>query len=448
MTGSLTTAYGSAGARRTVRWGLAVCVLVVGLQGSGALERNWANLVIGSAWLQTAYDGPKDERLEDDIPDGWSVSNWGASRAQYTLDRQAVHGGERSELIRKTNPSDFAVVDQTFLAKAETQLGCSAYHRGDEGFALVRSEQGKTLSFTRLASGSEWTRTEWWFDVGDSGGPLTLFMGLGGRPGVLWVDDVSCVVKKAQSRNLVRNGGFEEDGMPVDPWIWWRAHAAVRMNRARVETAARVLQRSAMQTLGRINVLLASDLLLGRSRAVAERAAGAPKGCLAAGAEAFLLGLGPAWQREGGAMAQEKIVKLAMALLPECPQAYANLGALYEEHRAYFRAATLYGEAAERSAPGPQRGGYRFRQGALEVTALGDWAGAVEALSEAARNSGWEPAAWYHGAAEIYLGDALRGLGRCSEARQAYERVLKCADCSTRHADARAAIGTVGSCQQ
>ena len=80
------------------------------------------------------------------------------------------------------------------------------------------------------------------------------------------------------------------------------------------------------------------------------------------------------------------------------------------------------------------------------MTELGNWGQAIEVLSTAEANPGWEGGLWYYGAASLDLGQALQASGRCAEARLAYKRVLDCQACAARWPDARAGLFAAQAC--
>lgn len=404
---------------------------------------NWANVAVGLAWLSSAPVGSPDDRLEDGIPDMWQPALWGRARAAIGVDPVVSYNGSHSARIWKANDDDAAVLLQnlTFLPPRR-EIHCGVLHRGAAAFMRIQAVGISGQDYAALSSTSDWALSEIRFVSPGSGDPVALMLGVGTPSGPAWFDDVYCRDASQPAGNLLRNAGFEEDGVRESPLQWWTsARGATDTSATELERAYQLLSTLSSRSPAAANRLNAIDLLLGRQERVAERMRRTPTGCLDQeyGHPTVLLGLGRKFQEAGGLAARERLLQLAMIVMAPCPQPYAALADLYRSVHAYERAAELYRAAAKRSHPGLQLGAYLFAEGTMHVLGTGDFGRAIEALSMAEQDAGWEATGWYQGAATMYLAEALTQVGRCEEARAAYRRVLDCRTCIQRHLEASTA---------
>jgi len=416
----------------------------------GAAQRNIADLIINRAWLTISVAGAPQTPLQDGVPDGWTPSIWGgAGRAVHALDATQAHSGQQSATIRRTNSSGFAVFGQAIALPAGREMICGVYSRGSTAFIQIIVGD-KTIGYAELPASQSWTLTETRFasPPGSSGVPATLYLGLGPAIGQTWFDDAYCRDSADAANNLLTNAGFEQDGVSEDPLAWWSSHVTFGYrDQAALKWAAQTVSAAPVRSgadIARQNIV---DLLQGQPGLVRQRMPAVLSGCTTQEANPGIwLGLEDTVMSQAGSAAFERLAQLAQSLMPGCPQPYAALGKLYLASSGYQKASQMFGAAVLRSQPGPQRGLSAFAQGNLEVTVLGNWDQAIEALTAAEQNPGWEDAPWYYGAAAIDLGQAWQASGHCAEARAAYTRVLNCPACVARWPDARAALMTLPDC--
>jgi tetratricopeptide (TPR) repeat protein len=411
-----------------------------------AAELNWASRTINQAWLNVTYPGAFDNSLQDSVPDGWVPANWRNSLAVLTIDHQTSRTGRRSAHIQKNNDRDASVFEQSFAPPPGKEVQCGVYSLGDAAFLGILGDGIQGRNYTTMPESDEWVSSTLRFTTPAEGDIATLYFGLRDSTGKVWFDDAFCRETAQGSGQLIENGGFEADGTREDPEQWW---TVVRRSQGSafddLEQAYSSIAKLPEGWPARVSRLNAADLLLGRNERVVARMQHSLEGCVGDDRNPdFLLGLGANIQPDGGLSAYERAIQLAILLMPNCPQPYAELAELYSSAGAYDRAASLYEEAASRARPGAQRSAYLFTEGRIHVISTGDWNRAIDRLSRAQLNTDWANSD--HGVATLYLGNALVQAGRCDEARLAYQTVLGCGECTSRHAEALSSLNELKDC--
>ncbi len=400
-----------------------------------ALRRNWAAVVINQAWNKVTYRGARNDHLQDGIPDGWGVTWWGGSTQVYAIENQDALAGDRVTRINHTNAQGGAALTQRIAVEPNSHLVVTVYAKGAGGAIHVWFRTREEGDWVREGLGG-WRYIEPTEDWQEFHLSVTVPSGMNDAMLLLYLDSRgSTSFDEAYAGvdnngllgpNLLRNPGFEQDGVSEDPLEWWQSH---------VVTGVLVVPEGGMPE--RLSYSNITDMLAGRYDAVARRAHHLGTRCvLAPEMTSWLTALGNQFEQEGGAAARERLYQLAIKLMPNCPQPYAALAGLYRSHYASWRAAELHHQAAELSGETALAGAYYFAEGFLHVTHTGDMERAIPTLQRAEQLSGWEGNRWYRGAASFYLGRALEAEGRLVEAAAAYQRVLDCAQCSYHHAGA------------
>jgi hypothetical protein len=411
-----------------------------------SVELNWSNATINQAWLDLAFIANSNASLQDGNPDNWYPNIFGGTgRAIHTIDSSVAHNGAQAAQIRITIPGDSVTYGQDFDLPEGVQIQCGVFSQGSDGFLRVRSS-GTDLAYTKIPSGGNWRLTEVQFETPAGGGQAAFYAGTG-PTGSIWLDDAYCNIA-GRDTNLLQNGSFEADGITDDAREWWVSQINQNsIDGQAVDSAYQLIAKSEQSSHAKVNRLNVIDLLKGRPDLVAERMQSVSTGCLGNdGDPGPLLGLKHKTMEDTGPVTFELLTKLAISLMSECPQPYAELADLYQSVYGYERASQLYSIAVAKSQPGPQRGRYAFLGGRLDTTWLGNTERAIHALTIAEQEPGWETAPWYHGAATMEIGRALEQAHKCEKARAAYQKVLRCSECSTRWSEAHEALKRLEEC--
>jgi hypothetical protein len=425
-----------------------ILLLLVGNQTQEKLKTNWANVVIAKAWLSVDDPEPINNFLNDGIPDYWYVANWGKARSSIIRDENNFFLESPSIFIKKNNDNDTSLLFQDITVTPEKEVTCVVHHRGGDAFLRVIAEGFVGQSIVLLPKTEEWLASSLIFSLEPGYVTAKVLFGISGLSGEAWFDQVTCSYRGLEANNLVINGNFEQDGSNNKPMEWWMGLLPSKSVVRRVEKARDILltNPSSKSPLNH-NLVNSADILSANYERVIYRMKYVSSGCLGIdGNPSILLGLASRFQEENNLVASERAALLAIELMPKCPQPYAWLGSLYLSANAFQEAANLYHEAALRSSFGGQKGAYLFDQGYIYVVGTGDYPSAIEVLSQAQENEGWERSPWYRGAALIELGKAFYEEGMCSDAQAAYQSVIDCPECSARHSSAMLGLQDLTGC--
>jgi hypothetical protein len=427
---------------------LLILLLLIDNQTQEKLKANWANVVIAKAWLSVDDTEPINNFLNDGIPDYWYVANWGKARSSVLRDENNYFLESPSISIKKNNDSDTSLLFQDITITPEKEVTCVVYHRGADAFFRVIAEGFIGQSIILLPKTDEWLASSLTFSLKPDYGTAKVLFGISGLSGEAWFDQVNCSYSGLETDNLVINGNFEQDGSNEKPREWWTGLLPAKSVVRRVEKARDILLTNpSPESPLNHNLVNSADLLSAHYDHVIHRMKNVSSGCLGIdGNPSILLGLASRFQEENNLTASEQAALLAIELMPKCPQPYAWLGSLYLSANAFQKAANLYHEAASLSSAGGQRGAYLFDQGYMYVVGTGDYSRAIEVLTQAQENEGWERSPWYRGAALIELGKAFYEEGMCGDAQAAYQSVIDCPECSARHSSAISGLQDLTGC--
>lgn len=394
-----------------------------------AIMQNWLRVRIARAWMSVGLvEMEVDDALQDGIPDGWNVHWWGGARAIYRLECQEALAGDHAARVERTNDQGVASLVQDIAVSPDSHLFCTVYAKGAGGavqFQFRTKETGdrEAYGWCDIAPSEDWQKYRLSVTVPPGKNEARLL--LRSRE-LTWFDEAYVGVESdgQLGPNLLRNPGFEQDGVSEDPLEWWQTHI--------IQPDALSIPEGRMpERLSYLNII---DMLAGRYDALRERSQQLGDRCASApGMTSWLIARGDDFEREGGEAARERLYQLALELAPNCPEPYAALAGLYRSHHAFGRATELYHQATERSGETMLAGRYSFAEGFLHIRYTGDTERAIPALQQAEQLSGWEGGDWYWGAASLFLGQALEAEGRIEEAAAAYRRVIECEQCSYHH---------------
>lgn len=405
------------------------------------VSSNMAHAKIIKKWMEASYQGHKASALQDGIPDEWDVVWWGGAVPAYYLKQGEARAGNFAMEVQNASEQGAVALVQTIPVTPDARLICTVSVQGAGAalqfrFRALEATEWMPQGWLDIAPGGDWQTYQLAVSTPFDAGEARLFLRTSKQSRF---DEVYVSVEKdgQMGLNLLKNPGFEQDGIVENPLAWWEEH--VKRNK--------IAASPDLDPEERLSYLNITDMLAGRYGAIRERARQLDDRCvLAPDMTSWLIARGPEFEQTGGAAARERLYQLAIELAPNCPQPQAALAGLYESHQAFGRAAELYHRAAELSGDTAQAGRYYFDEGLLHVRYTGDWEQAVKALQQAERLSGWEGGGpWYRGVATLNLGIALEMLGRDSEARAAYQRVLDCASCSYHHSTARDRLYALGT---
>jgi tetratricopeptide (TPR) repeat protein len=427
---------------------ISIFLLIDNNQLQQLIKVNWAKVVLVKAWFSVDDIGSSENDLKDGIPDHWKVANWGQARSSIGRDDAYYFLEPPSILIKKNNDSDTSLLFQEIAIKPKEEVICVVYHRGGDAFFRILAEGMIGQSIIMLPHTDDWLASSLTFFLESGYETAIVLFGITGLRGEAWFDQVECNYSEMRTDNLIVNGDFKLDGgneISAELWFGSLSHKPLDKD---FERALEILVTySFSESPLHVNLLNAADILLGRGEQIVRRMEDVSTGCIGVdGNPSLMLSLASWLRDENNLAASERVAQLAIDLMPSCPQSYAWLGSLYWSVNAYQQAANLYQEAVLRSLPGAQKGAYLFEQGRIYVNGTGDYKNAIEVLTQAEENEGWERSPWYRGATLIELGNAYFEEGRCSDAQAAYQKVIDCQECSVRHSSAILGLQNLNSC--
>jgi hypothetical protein len=415
---------------RNAVMGMLVLLLFLG-QNEASLIQNLLRRDLIQTWMRIKPVQPRIDVLQDDIPDGWVVQTWGYATAIYRIVTDQFVAGQDAVSIQRTNTAGGVALAQDVTVPVTSQLLLSVYSKGVGGAIQVLGG-GDTLGWLYIPAADMWRNYRLTFQVSSNVNTIRLLL-RGGELGVIYFDEayLGVVSNGREESNLLKNSGFEEDGLSGDPLIWWFS-----------EVAAPIEQNDFPRGIAYMNI---EDMLTGNSSAIQQRARELGGNCSESPAmTGWLLARGEDFERAGGVFAREQLYLVAIKLAPNCPQPYAALADLYARSQSCWRAAELYKQAAHLSEGTPPSGYYFFQEGLLRQRCTGELEQAAVAFKKAEQSSGWEGAVWYYGAAPYFLGQVWEALGHPREAVEAYRRVLTCEKCAEYHKAASDRLASLG----
>jgi len=384
-------------------------------------QKNISRVEIHKLWqtVDIKIDIDKKSDLADDIPDGWSVHQWGGATGKYCLDISEKISGEKSLKIVHNNEIGKTGIIQNLELSPNKRYKTSVYTKGRGGAWLVklRDNSETYLFWQNIPASEDWIINEGVFmipsSIEKSIGVAIVLHGTG------WFDNVFLGEISDIERtiiNLLINPSFEKDGIEEESLDWWRKN--ITFNNKKFNKS---------RTIENLNFQNIVDTLNGNFSSIRKRSdENQNKKMNCPQMTGWLLYKG--YQAESN-LVKEQIFKMAVSLIPYCPQPYAALGSLYEQNASFSKAADYYHIAASLSGETVYNGTYSFREGSLKLFYTGEVDEAILALKNADEYGLWQDTPWHKGIATLYLGQALEKVGQVKEAELAYQRVLDCASC-------------------
>ena len=401
---------------------------LIGVSSSGTISQNVQLRRIDQAWASLALVGATaSDALQDGVPDGWEMQSWGGASRVYRRDSQNALSGNYAVVVERTNAQGVAALAQRIQVMSESHLVMAVSAKGAASAVQFRfrtngSNDWVARGWQEIEPSDRWRQYN--LSVVVPAGTTEAELRLR-TSGLTWFDEAYVGIDKdgQLGPNLLQNPGFEQDGLYEDPLEWWQEHV--------LSTRPLSLSNTVSDRLSVLNIV---DMLNGQYDSIKQRAERIGDSCVSAPEmTSWLVGLGPEFEKMGGAAARERVYQLAIQLAPNCPQAYAALAKLYESYGAYWAAVNFYHQAAELAGETAEAGRYYFEEGYLHVKYTGKMDMAVAPLQKAEQLSGWERGTWYQGAASLYLGRALEAESQVVAAIAAYQRVINCSHCRYYH---------------
>jgi hypothetical protein len=152
-----------------------------------------------------------------DPPKGAAPAGWRVVQNPVVVDLHFARSGSASaKFTRNRVKAGVTILEQNriqYTPVPKLKITFWAYAFGNAGLSLVFNTYGVDgerklwTTMTVLSDAPFWRKYEREFEVSADAILLDIQIILGGTEGVVWLDDVSV---KAENRELVRNGGFEE----------------------------------------------------------------------------------------------------------------------------------------------------------------------------------------------------------------------------------------------
>lgn len=396
---------------------------------------NLNHLRILKSWASLDLDFREtSDSIQDGIPDDWLPYWWGGATEIYQIEENDAFSGNQAIKIIHTNDYGIVNLTQNIQVEPESDLVLSVHSKGTGGALIVwfRSNEDEEWvkqgfgGYNQIPDSVDWRENKLQITIPPRIREIKVLLqttGISTFDGAFlgYQDD------SISNHNLLKNGGFEIDGINEEPLEWWNDHVNVPIISLDYFEDPDVVKSYA-------NI---ADMLQNRYGSILERADSIYPHCsLYPDMTNWLIELSPEISRNGGLAAEERLYQLAIKLMPDCPQPYAALAKLYESNRAYTASADLYHQAALLAAGSPIAGRYYFEEGFTHLNHTGNNEAAIAAFQTTESYSGWERGWWDYGLDSLFLGKAFEVLGYNPEAIEAYQRVIDCDECSQHHEEA------------
>jgi tetratricopeptide (TPR) repeat protein len=368
----------------------------------------------------------QNNQLQDGFPDDWLPRTWNNGRAVFQNETNEVRTGSFAVLVEKTSSGGVVALTQNItVPEGATDVTLQVFAKGDGGAAQIRYIfEGQTNAvnggWQDIPPQETWRNYQVTKQIPAEVQQIEVHFRSHGRT---YFDDAFLEFGRTglAGANLLNNPGFEVDGLNQDPFVWWQEHA----NLPEVDPIPETVLTGELPFL---NIL---DMLNGRYNNIQQRIEQQTLPCATTPEmTSWLLDLAPEIEEQGGASAREKLLQLAIALAPSCPQPYGQLARLYEENGVYYSAAQQYRRAAEIAGETPLAGYYYFNEGLIHVRQTGDLDQAIYTLEKAETLEVWVTGIVFQGASAYNLGLAYKNAGLPEQAALSFQRVLDCDFCS------------------
>lgn len=414
--------------------GIAVVLILLTTQ-SQKLINNLYLRYIDYKWNRVELTGlTNNTELQDGFPDFWNARAWRGGRAEIRSESTEVHTGSYSALVERTSPGGVTALSQLLpVPEDAANVSLAVFAKGDGGAAqILYFFEGQQASvnggWQDIPALGNWQQYQINKPLPPEVRQIEILLR---SSGVTFFDDAEITFRSEAGESLkpLKNPGFEEDGLPQDPFVWWREHTVL-------PELGNIPQETLTGELPYLNML---DMLNGRYEAIRQRITQQETPCSTTPEMiSWLLDLGQEVYDQGGPSSAEKLLQLAISIAPTCPQPYFQLGRLYELNGVYLSAAEQFRLAAELSGETPLAGYYYFNEGLIHVRHTGDLDQAIFTLEKAGALEAWVTGIVFQGASAYNLGLAYKNAGLRAEASDAFRRVIDCDACTYYH-DAAAA---------